>query len=79
MSIFLIACELLFYVVLLATWLVVLNRLYVGLRYGEVSVRSGSYSRHETPRLYWSTIASLLIGLIFLFLVTDACVSLALS
>ncbi len=71
--------EFLFFWILIATSVFLVNQLYLALRKGELTVRTGVYNRRRTPILYWAAMFTLFSGTLSLFLVIAACAALYLS
>lgn len=65
--------EFLFFWILVAALVFLVNQLYLALRYGELTVRTGVYSRRRTPILYWAAMFTLVSGTLSLFLIVVAC------
>ncbi len=65
--------EFLFFSILIATSVFLVNQFYLALRKGELTVRTGVYNRRRTPILYWAAMFTLLSGTLSLFLISAAC------
>jgi hypothetical protein len=61
--------DILFLWVLVAIQVFLAKQLYIALRFGELNVSSGVYSRRRTPVRYWAALFTLVSGITFLFLV----------
>ncbi len=53
----------LFLTVLWAVSAFLVNRLYVIVRYGAINIKGATYSKAETPIMYWIQMALLVCGL----------------
>lgn len=75
-----VVAEILFFTFLVAIFAFMINRLYVGLRYGELNVRSTVFcTRQGTPVLYWAVVPGLMIGVPILFVIIFSFLTLFLS
>ena len=53
----------LFFVVMWAVAIFVANRLYVIVRYGAITIKGVTYSRQDTPIMYWVQMALIICAL----------------
>lgn len=74
-----VVAEILFFTFLVAIFAFMINRLYVGLRYGELNVRSTVCTRQGTPVLYWTVVLGLMTGIPILFVIIFSLLALFLS